>query len=135
MPSFLSHHCQKLCLTIIEVRSSNYFTCEQSNIAPLFDHLSCASCRSTRWSALTLLSPLEVNKTYHPPTPTCPWLFCFYLYISWFIFVLTLSSLLEVGEQDLPTPWAFGFFIFVFVFLVVFVPFAVLVLCFVLCRL
>jgi hypothetical protein len=30
LPSFLSHHRQKLCLTIIEARSSNYFTTIQT---------------------------------------------------------------------------------------------------------
>ncbi len=46
--------------------------------------------------------------------PPHPWFFHFYVCISWVMFVLTSPSLLEGGEQDLPTPFTFGFFVGIF---------------------
>jgi hypothetical protein len=94
--------------------------------------LSCASCRSTRWSASTLLSPLEVNKTYPPP-----------LALGFFVSMFTFYGLCLCWPcHCLRGMWArpthhmgLWFFIFVFAFLVAFVPCAVLILCVVLYRL
>lgn len=71
----------------------------------------------------------QLSKWARPVPPPPLWFFHFCVCTLWVMFVLTSPLSLKGGEQDLPTPLAFGCFVYVLAFLVA------LPLCIVLCKL